>query len=101
MDMNSEIEARIRKYLNRDRNGIRKELLRVLLEDRKFTTEDIYKKLVEKGFDISVRGISAMVGLISARLGVLKTELGEKNRYYLKREYVDMVKKILEEYDSK
>lgn len=99
--MNSEIEARIRKYLNRDRNGIRKELLRVLLEDRKFTTEDIYKKLVEKGFDISVRGISAMVGLISARLGVLKTELGEKNRYYLKREYVDMVKKILEEYDSK
>ncbi len=98
--MNSEVEARIRKYLERDKNGIRKELLRTLLEDRKFTTEEIHRILSEKGYNINPRGVSAMVGLISARLGVLKTELGEKNKYYLKREYADLVKRLIEEYEK-
>jgi len=74
--MNGEVENRIRKYLERDKNGIRKELLRTLLEDRKFTTEEIHRILAEKGYSINPRGVSAMVGLISARLGVLKTERG-------------------------
>ncbi len=98
--MNGEVEARIRKYLERDKNGVRKELLRTFLTDKKFTTEEIHRILVEKGYAINPRGVSAMVGLMSARLGVLKTELGEKNRYYLKREYADLVKRLLEEYEK-
>jgi|Deesub1362A_J573_1020465.scaffolds.fasta_scaffold00288_8 arginine repressor len=100
MGMNSEIEMRIRKYLERDKNGIRRELIRILLEGRKFTTEEIHRKLVERGFNINVRGVSAMVGLIGARLGILKTELGEKNRYYLRKEYGDLVKRVLQEFES-
>jgi arginine repressor len=96
--MNGEIEGRIRKYLERDKNGVRKELLNVLLREKKFTTEEIYRELANKGFNINVRGVSAMVGLISARLGILKTELGEKNKYYLKKEYADLVRRILEEF---
>jgi len=94
-----EIETRLRKYLERDRKGVRKELLRLLLDGRKYTTTEIYEKLREKGFDLNARGVSAMVGLMSARLGILKMELGEKNKYFLKPEYVDLVKSILEEFD--
>ncbi len=97
--MNGEVETRVRKYLERDKNGLRKELLKVLLEGKKFTTSEIHKMLAEKGYSISPRGVSAMVGLISARLGILKTELGEKNRYYLKNEYADLVRQIVEEFE--
>ncbi|WP_202320308.1 DUF2551 domain-containing protein [Archaeoglobus neptunius] len=97
--MNGEVESRVRKYLERDKNGLRKELLRVLLDGKKFTTAEIHQILSERGYSISSRGISAMVGLISARLGILKTELGEKNRYYLKPEYAELVRRIVEEYD--
>ncbi len=97
--MNGEVETRVRKYLERDKNGLRKELLRVLLEGEKFTTAEIHRRLTEKGYTINPRGVSAMVGLISARLGILKTELGEKNRYYLKSEYADLVRRIVEEFE--
>lgn len=95
----NEVETRVRKYLERDKNGVRKELLRILLEGKKFTTAEIHRKLSEKGYSISSRGVSAMVGLISARLGILKTELGEKNRYYLKSEYEGIVRRIVEEFE--
>ncbi|HDN73567.1 hypothetical protein DRP04_01650 [Archaeoglobales archaeon] len=98
--MNREVEVRIRKYLERDKKGIRRELLKTLLDDRKFTTEEIHKILIEKGYSINPRGVSAMVGLICARLGVLKTELGEKNKYYLKKEYAELVRKIIEEFEK-
>jgi len=94
-----EIEARLRKYLERDRRGIRKELLKLLLNGRKYTTHEIYEELKRRGFDLNARGVSAMVGLMSARLGILKMELGEKNRYFIKPEYVELVKSILEEFD--
>ncbi len=94
-----EIEARLRKYLERDRKGIRRELLRLLLDGRKYTTVEIYERLKAKGFDLNARGVSAMVGLMSARLGILKMELGEKNKYFLKPEYMDLVKSVLEEFD--
>ncbi|MET1124967.1 MAG: DUF2551 domain-containing protein [Archaeoglobaceae archaeon] len=91
-----EIEKRIRKYLERDKSGLRRELLKILLEGEKFTTDEIHGKLVERGFIISKRGVSAMVGLISAKFGILKTELGEKNRYYLKKEFEPLLRRLLE-----
>lgn len=94
-----EIEARLRKYLERDRRGIRKELLKLLLNGKKYTTLEIYEELRRRGFELNARGVSAMVGLMSARLGILKMELGEKNRYFLKPEYVELVKSVLEEFD--
>ena len=94
-----EIEKRLRKYLERDRSGIRKTLIGILLDGNKYTTEELHRKLSENGFELNPRGVSAMVGLMSARLGILKVEMGEKNRYYLKREYEELVTSILKEYD--
>ncbi len=96
-----EIEIRLKKYLSRDRNGVRRELIKLLLNGEKYTTDEIFRMLISKNFDLNIRGVSAMVGLISARLGILKVEMGEKNRYYMKEEYRGLVKKVLEEYDSK
>ena len=96
-----EIEARLKKYLNRDRNGVRRALIRLLLNGEKYTTDEIFGILNSMNFDLNIRGVSAMVGLISARLGILKVEMGEKNRYYMKEEYRGLVKRVLEEYDSK
>ncbi|AGK60528.1 hypothetical protein Asulf_00505 [Archaeoglobus sulfaticallidus PM70-1] len=93
-----EIEVRLRKYLDRDKKKVRSALLRILLSGKKYTTDEIYEELKASGVDIKMRGVSAMVGLISARLGIVKMELGNKNRYYLKKEYYDLVRRILEEY---
>ncbi len=91
-----EIKSRLRKYLERDRKGIRRRLLMVLLEGEKYTTEEIYERLNSK--DVNQRGVSAMVGLMSSRLGIIKTELGEKNRYCIKPEYAEVVKSVLQEF---
>jgi len=92
-----EIKSRLRKYLERDRKGIRRKLLMALLEGDKYTTEEIYKKLNTK--DVNQRGVSAMVGLMCSRLGIIKTELGERNRYYIKPEYAEIVKSVLQEFE--
>jgi hypothetical protein len=54
--MNGEVESRLRKYLERDKNGLRRELLRVLLEGKKFTTSEIHDILSRRGYSISPRG---------------------------------------------
>lgn len=93
-----EIEERLRKYLERDRKGVRKKLLRLFLRGGKYTTEEIFEML---GGDVNLRGVSAMVGLMGARLGILKMELGDKNKYFLKSEYMDLVESVLEEFESR
>ncbi|HID42864.1 MAG TPA: DUF2551 domain-containing protein [Archaeoglobaceae archaeon] len=96
----SEIETRLRKYLERDKKGIRKKLLELFLHGKKYTTDDIFNLLSNQA-DINIRGVSAMVGLMGSRLGILKTELGDKNKYFIKPEYEDLVKSILQEYKNK
>jgi Fe2+ or Zn2+ uptake regulation protein len=96
-----EIEIRVRKYLERDSRGVRAELLKLMLSGEKFTTNQIYAELRKKGFEIKMRGVSAMVGLMSARLGIIKMELGNRNRYFLKPEYSTLVARILDEHLGK
>jgi len=95
-----EIEGRLRRYLERDKKGIRKELLKLFLKGNKLTTKDIFNELSQRGIQLNIRGVSAMVGLMSARLGILKMELGEKNKYFIKPEYFDLVKSVLKEFES-
>jgi soluble P-type ATPase len=97
-DKRKEIEARLRKYLERDKKGVRVEILRIMLSGEKYTTDEIFRELNSRGIVINTRGVSAMVGLMSARLGILKMELGIKNRYFIKPEYTDLVLKVLNEY---
>ena len=96
-----EIETRLRKYLERDRKGVRAEMLRLMLSGEKYTTDEIYNKLKARGVEIKNRGVSAMIGLMSARLGIIKMELGSKNKYFLKPEYSVLVTRILNEFESR
>ena len=96
--MRDEIRKRLIKYLERDKKGIRREVLTIFLDGNKYTTIELYERLREKGYEINPRGVSAMVGLLNTRLGILKMEMSERNKYYLKPEYIDLVWNVLEEY---
>jgi hypothetical protein len=37
-----------------------------------------------------------MIGIIGSRIGIIKSEPGEKKRYYLKNEYSELVREIVE-----
>jgi len=93
------VRSRLIKYLGRDDTGIRKVVLKLFLDGGKYTTNDIYKFLHEKGFDISYRGVSAMVGLMNTRLGILSIDVtGDHNIYLLKNDYRDIVRSVLDNY---
>ncbi|MEM2934097.1 MAG: DUF2551 domain-containing protein [Methanocellales archaeon] len=86
----------MRDYLKRDEMGIRKAVLELFLQDKAYTTEEVYSLLRNRGFNISYRGISAMVGLMNTRLGILSIDVtGDHNLYSLKQGHKEMVKSVL------
>jgi arginine repressor len=89
------VEIRVRKYLENDKNGIRRELLLIFLDGRKHTSDEIYEILKAKGYEINKKSVSAMLGVVSSKLGIVKTELGEKKKYYIKSEYADLVERAV------
>lgn len=89
------METRLKKYLENDKNGIRKELLLVFLDGKKHTSDEVYEILKSKGFAMNKRSVSAMLGVVSSKLGIVKTELGEKKKYYIKGEYVELVERVV------
>jgi hypothetical protein len=93
------VQTRLIKYLGRDDSGIRKVVLKLFLEGGRYTTGDIYEFLHEKGFDVSYRGVSAMVGLMNTRLGILSIDVtGDHNIYLLKDDYRNIVGSVLKNY---
>jgi Fe2+ or Zn2+ uptake regulation protein len=93
------IQERLRNYLKRDGMGIRKAVLKLFLNDQSYTTEDVYTYLEKEGFDVSYRGVSAMVGLMNTRLGVLSIDVsGDHNVYSLKSDHMAIVRSVLENY---
>lgn len=93
------IQERLRNYLKRDGIGIRKAVLRLFLSDTSYTTEDIFTFLEREGFDVSYRGVSAMVGLMNTRLGILSIDVsGDHNVYSLKNDHKVIVQSVLDNY---
>lgn len=92
----SEVKERLKAYLKRDKTGMRRELLMFLLQGGKYSSSEIQDFLKSKGYEVSQKGVSAMIGFIGSRLGIIKREGGEKKRYFLKREYVQVVREIVE-----
>ena len=91
------VKERLVKYLGRDDTGIRKEILKMFLNGGKFTTNDAFEYLKKTEFTISYRGVSAMVGLMNTRVGVLSINVtGDRNIYSLKKDYEDVVRYVLE-----
>lgn len=90
-----EVEKRIKSYLEKDKSGLRRELLLILLDGKKHTSEEVFEVLKSKGFAITRKKVSAMLGVVSSKLGIVKTELGERKKYYIKPEYAELVKEAI------
>ncbi len=96
---NDAIKTRLTKYLMRDETGIRKSVLKLFLEEKPYTTQNVFDLLKQQGFDVNYRGISAMVGLMNTRLGILRIDVrGDHNVYSLKDEYKNSVKATMDNY---
>ncbi len=96
---NDKVKARLTKYLTRDETGIRRFVLKLFLNGGKYTTHDVYNLLTKNGFDVNYRGVSAMVGIMNARLGILRIDVkGNHNVYSLKNEYRNALKTIMANY---
>jgi hypothetical protein len=90
------IEGRLRSYLSRDKTGIRREVLRLLLRIRQTTIADILAEL--KGqFSVSFHTIASMVGIIASRIGILKVNrtIGGVSTYELREKYAAMVVRLV------
>ena len=95
--INDKVKERVMKYLSRDEKNIRKTVLNLFLNGSKFTTIDIYYYLINREFHVSYRGVSAMVGLMNTRLGILSINVtGNHNIYSIKENYKDTLKYLLE-----
>lgn len=95
MAVSMEVERRVRDYLRRDESGLRRELLLILLDGKKHTSEEVCEILRNRGFGVTRKKVSAMLGVVSSKLGIVKTELGERKRYYIKPEYAELVENAI------
>ncbi|HUW68250.1 MAG TPA: DUF2551 domain-containing protein [Candidatus Nanoarchaeia archaeon] len=98
-EINNQAKERLIKYLRRDETNLRKTVLKLFLIGETYTTNDIYNNLIEQGFDVNYRGVSAMVGLMNTRLGILRIDVTrEHNHYSLKEDFSEIVKSVLDNF---
>ncbi|MDD1702214.1 MAG: DUF2551 domain-containing protein [Methanoregula sp.] len=90
------IERRLKSYLSRDRTGIRREVLRLLLRIRSVTIADIVAELKNQ-FPVSYHAVASMIGIIASRIGILRASRNADgfNTYELKEKYAEMVVRIV------
>ena len=95
------VKNRLLKFLRRDKIGIRKSLLRLFSEVKVCNTVEMYDYLIKQGFKVNYRAVSAMVGQMHSRLGILNFYLtNEHNVYILKEDYLNIVKMVLTPFSS-
>ncbi|KAF5418317.1 MAG: DUF2551 domain-containing protein [Methanosarcinales archaeon] len=96
---NNQVKERLIKYLRNDETNLRKTVLKMFLVGEIYTTNDIYNNLVQQGFDLNYRGVSAMVGLMNTRLGILRVDVTrEHNHYSLKDDFKVVVQTVLDNF---
>ncbi|MDD4483355.1 MAG: DUF2551 domain-containing protein [Methanoregula sp.] len=90
------IEGRLKAYLNRDKTGLRREILRFVLRIRQVTIPDIMEGLKNQ-FSVSFHTIASMVGIIASRIGILRVSrsVGGITTYELKEKYSSMVGRLV------
>lgn len=96
---NEKLKTRVTKYLMRDETGIRRSVLKLFLTSKPYTTQEVFDALALEGFGVNYRGVSAMVGLMNTRLGILRIDVkGDHNVYSMKLEYKNSVKQVMDNY---
>jgi hypothetical protein len=100
-NIDQKVKNRLIRFLRKDKIGIRKSLLRLFSEKKSCNTVEIYDYLIKQGFNINYRAVSAMVGQMHSRLGILRFYLTcEHNVYTLKEDYLGIIKLILTPFSS-
>ena len=100
-NIDQKVKNRLQRFLLRDKLDIRKSLLCSFLQTKSCTTVEIYEFLIKQGFHVNYRSVSAMVGQMHSRLGILRVNLtNEHNVYSLKEDYLDIVKMVLTPFSS-
>lgn len=95
-NIDQKVKNRLIRFLRKDKIGIRKSLLRLFSEEKSCNTVEIYDYLIKQGFNVNYRAVSAMVGHMHSRLGILRFYLTyEHNVYTLKKDYLNIVKMVL------
>jgi len=93
------VKERLRDYLRKDETGVRKAVLQLFLKEKRYTTEVVYNFLKEKKFNVTQKGVSAMVGLMNTKLGILGLDMrNSRNLYFLKEGCRDILKSVLDNY---
>jgi hypothetical protein len=95
-NIDQKVKNRLIRFLRKDKIGIRNSLLRLFSEEKSCNTVEIYDYLIKQGFNVNYRAVSAMVGQMHSRLGILGFYLTcEHNVYTLKEDYFNIVKMVL------
>lgn len=98
----AKIKKRLKKYLKNDKDGKRSFVLHLILEMREVTVQSLHEKLKEK-FNVSYNSVASMLGLIHAKLGILRARKESYNTpsvYQVKDQYVGLVKSILKKHSK-
>jgi len=95
------VKNRLMKFILKDKIGIRKSLLRLFSDAKSCNTVEIYDFLIKQGFKVNYRAVSAMVGQMHSRLGILRFNLtNEHNIYTIKEDYLGIVNMVLTPFSS-
>jgi len=101
-EIDAGVKNRLIKYLLKDKIGIRKSLLWLFSEVKSCNTVEIYNYLLKQGFNVNYRAVSAMVGQMHSRLGILRFNLtNEHNVYTIKEDYLGIIKLVLTPFSSR
>jgi len=94
----NEINKRLHEYLATDVQGIRRIVLQVFIKMKSLTADTLHRILMERGYSITLKQVTAMLGVIHSKLGILhahKNSYDSKYEYSLKEKYEGIVQKAL------
>lgn len=90
---------RLRNYLRKDEDGMRKEMLGFFLDGGVHTTGEVTDHLQKRKFKVGHREVCASLGLLRSRMGVLGVKTrSRKGVYFIKERHKETVRSVLENF---
>lgn len=95
----SEILNRLARFVDMDDYGLRRLILKTIVETRQFTVKSLHESVSQR-FIVSRRVVASMIGYICSSLGILrvnKASYRSPKTYILRDEYADIAKFVISE----